>query len=214
VTDNDEKAEYVNGVRYRYRTAWINSLEPEFHWRLYWRQMKIMEKLVLPGQHVLEIGVGTGFTANYFRSKGVEVTTMDIDAEKKPDIVANVVSFEFKQVYDHILAFEVFEHIPFDIFAPLIKKLSRVCKNQLFLSVPRNEMVLMRGTLKLPGLREFAFAIRVPGIRSMSAYHFWEVDHPATPREKFEQTLENAGFSIVHCEKFFSYLYYVLRPSL
>ena len=44
-----------------------------------------MEGLVLPKQHVLEIGVGSGFTANYLRSRGVQVTTLDIDHEKEPD---------------------------------------------------------------------------------------------------------------------------------
>ena len=57
-------------------------MEEEEHWRLYWNQQKIAESKIQAGDRVLEIGLGTGFTANYLRGRGVRVTTLDIDAEK------------------------------------------------------------------------------------------------------------------------------------
>ena len=36
---------------------------------LYWHQQKLMEGLVAPNDTVLEVGVGSGFTANHLRSK-------------------------------------------------------------------------------------------------------------------------------------------------
>ena len=95
---HDEKKQIVNGIIYRYSTSWIYKLETEQHWRLYWHQQKLMEGKVKPGDSVLEIGVGTGFTANYLRSKGVNVTTLDIDADKKPDIVANIVTYKLSPI--------------------------------------------------------------------------------------------------------------------
>ena len=213
MSDSDEKIEYVDGIGYRYNTEWIASLEPETHWRLYWRQQKIMEKFVRPGHRALEIGVGTGFTANYLRSKGIEVVTLDIDADKKPDIIANIVKYEFNDVYDHILAFEVFEHIPFDQFEIVIKKLSQACRQYLFLSVPRNEIIFVRGSIKLPRIPELDFTVRGPTRKHLSKNHFWEIDDPATSRVKFEQTLTAAGFSVLHHEQAFSRLYYVLQSS-
>ncbi len=210
---HDEKVEYVNGIRYRYSTEWINSLESELRWRLYWQQQKMMEKLVLPGQRVLEIGVGSGFTANYLRSKGIYVTTLDIDPGKKPDIVANIVKYEFEEVYDHILAFEVFEHIPFEQFIAVVKKLSKVCQRCLFLSVPRNEKIWMKAKIKLPLLREINFTVRTLRKNIVTKNHFWEVDHPATPKKKFEQALIDAGFAVTFHKQFFSFLYYVLESS-
>ena len=32
-----------NGITYRFSSAWIQELESEEHWRLYWRQQKLME---------------------------------------------------------------------------------------------------------------------------------------------------------------------------
>src|SRR5437763_1112619 len=105
-----QKTDLVDGVAYRYSTEWIHQLEGETHWRLYWRQQRLMRDLITPDDRLLEIGLGTGFTANYLRSRGVAVTTLDIDADKRPDIVANVARYDFPTGYDAILAFEVFEH--------------------------------------------------------------------------------------------------------
>ena len=118
-----EKEEIVNGFKYRYSTDWIYSLESEEHWRLYWHQQELMQNKILPGQRILEIGFGSGFTANYLRSKGIEVVTLDIDLEKKPDIVANVVLYDFQEIgrFDHVLAFEVFEHIPYSEFEEVVQ---------------------------------------------------------------------------------------------
>ena len=209
-----EKIEHVDGKMYRYRTAWSTTLESELHWRLYWRQQKIMKEKVLPKHTVLEIGVGTGFTANYLRSKGVKVTTIDIDAGKKPDIVSNIVTYDFNHIHDHILAFEVFEHIPYMDFEQVLRKLSRACRHFLFLSVPRNEKVLAKATVKLPWFNEFEVALRVPRRKIITEYHYWEVDHPETPRRKFEQTLWDAGFSIAHYELAFSRFFYVVTPAV
>ena len=59
-----------------------------------------MEGLLAEGDTVLEIGPGSGFTSNYLRSKGIAVTTLDIDPAKHPDIVANVVEYEFPEPHD------------------------------------------------------------------------------------------------------------------
>jgi cyclopropane fatty-acyl-phospholipid synthase-like methyltransferase len=210
--NDDEKTEYVNGVRYRYSTAWVNQIESELRWRLYWHQQKILQNKVLPGQQVLEIGVGSGFTANYLRSKGVDVTTFDIDPAKKPNIVGNIVNYEFENKYDHILAFEVFEHIPFVEFSSLLKKLAYVGRQYLFLSVPRNEKTIVQGTIQMPFMRERSFAIRRLRRKLVTAHHFWEIDHPATPRKKVEKVIQDAGFSIDGHEKVFSFEYFILRP--
>ena len=95
-----------------------------------------MQHLVNKGETLLEIGVGSGFAANYLKSKGVHVTTLDIDKEKQPDIAANIVQYSFPNQYEHISAFEVFEHIPFMEFKNVITKIGCVCKKNLFLSVP------------------------------------------------------------------------------
>ena len=182
----NEKRDVVAGVEYRYSTDWIHELESEAHWRLYWRQQKLMRDLVKPGDRVLEIGVGTGFAANYLRSRGISVSTLDIDADKQPDIVANVVRYEFPSTYDAILAFEVFEHIPYDEFRSLLARLSVAARRYVFASVPRNRKLVFRFHAKLPKLKAKSFEWKVRKGRIGEPYHVWEVDHGGITVETLE----------------------------
>jgi hypothetical protein len=47
----------------------------------------------------------------------MQVTTLDFAPGMKPDIVANMLTYEFPNQYDAVMAFEVFEHVPFEKFA-------------------------------------------------------------------------------------------------
>lgn len=211
--ERNDSVDTVNGVAYQYSSDWIHRLEGPEHWMLYWHQQKIMEGLVRPGDTFLEIGVGSGFTAHYLRSKGMEVTTIDIDADKQPDIVANLVSYEFTQTYDHVLAFEVFEHIPFAEFQKAVQKIRSICRKQLFFSVPRNEKTLFSADLLLPwvGKKRIRLSKRRGSIRE--PHHFWEVDHGPTPRARVEATVRQSGYTRHHCRKVDAHLFYCFTPT-
>ena len=196
----DEKAEIVDGQEYAFSSNWIHSLESEEHWRLYWHQQELMQNRVVAGQHVLEIGVGSGFSANYFRSKGVEVTTLDIDADKSPDIVGNIVTYDFRETYDAILAFEVFEHIPFADFAKLLPSLRRACRNGLYLSVPVNRKTVFRLTWKLPRMKPRNLQWNVARGRLSTHHHHWEVSHNGIELETLRKLFEESGL-MVHRQK-------------
>jgi len=207
----DEKKEHVKGDLYRYSSAWIQQLESERHWRYYWHQQKIMEGLVAPGDHVLEIGVGTGFTSNYLRSKGVKVTTLDIDSEKRPEIHANIVTYNFDQVYDHILAFEVFEHIPFNEVERLFCRLSKVCRKYLFISIPRNERTFIRIEFWLPVLKQRTLHLSLLKRRITDPHHHWEMDWKKITRKIFYQMIKKAGYELVLQKIFWNNIYLVLK---
>lgn len=145
-------------IVYRCPSGWIERLATGEHWRLYRRQQKIMEGRIDIGDSILEIGVGTGFTANYLKSKGFVVTTVDIDEEKKPSIVANLVTFQPDQLFDHVLAFEVFEHIPFEKIVKVTENLAGKCSKYLFMSVPRYLRTIASIESQLPRLGKVAFA--------------------------------------------------------
>jgi len=201
----------VNGTEYLYSSDWINKLESRQHWIFYWCQQKLMEHLIKPGDCILEIGVGSGFTANYLRSKGYNITTIDIDPGKHPDIVANIVSYEFKHSVDHVLAFEIMEHIPYDIFLFLLLRLRPVIKKYLFLSVPKNERIIFDMSFKIPKLSRRHFSMKIPG-KKMATAHHWEIGVGGINPKKIEQEFEKAGFGIV--ERYFreQYIcYYALR---
>ena len=201
-------------MEYRYSSHWIHELESETHWRLYWRQQKLMRELVARGDRVLEIGVGTGFTANYLRSKGVHVTTLDIDADKQPDIVANIAQYGFPETYDAILAFEVFEHLPYDDFPPLLAKLAAAAQRHVFLSLPRNRRLVASLNVKLPKVKARTFQWKVRRGEIVEPYHVWELDHNAITVESLERELVSHGFAIVRQDESFDRRFYALEaPS-
>lgn len=204
------KKEIIRGVEYNYSAEWIYDLESEEHWSLYWNQQKLMQNKVSSGDNVLEIGVGSGFTANYLKSKGVNVKTLDIDREKKPDIVANLVEYQFSEHYDHVLAFEVFEHIPFIEFKGVIERISNVCEKHIFLSVPRNEKLWLHFDFKLPivGKRELRF-VTLKGKVTEPA-HFWEIGDGSVSINDLEQEFYKHGLTILTKRKRFSRIFYAL----
>ena len=63
----------------KYSSNWIHKLETREHWLSYWHQIKLMEGYVEQKDSLVEIGIGSGFTSNYLRSKKVDVLTIDID---------------------------------------------------------------------------------------------------------------------------------------
>jgi cyclopropane fatty-acyl-phospholipid synthase-like methyltransferase len=210
----DEKTEEADGVTCRYSSDWIHHLESEDHWRLYHRQASVMQGRVRPGDAVLEIGVGSGFTANYLRSKGVLVTTVDIDADKRPDIVANIVTWDFGGVAcDHILAFEVFEHIPYDRFEAALTRAASACRGYLFMSVPSNDKVWLRLQARVPRLKPLRLDLTTPRGSIPEGHHFWEVGYGPTTLARLDQSFEQAGFRRVHQEKFLSRFYFVLEKK-
>lgn len=192
----DEKVEVVEGVEHRYSTDWIHKLETEKHWRLYWQQQNLMQGLLGPGDRVLEIGVGSGFTANYLRSKGVSVTTLDIDEGKQPDIVANITLYDFPDRYDAVLAFEIFEHIPYEQFLSALPHVAAAAGRHLFLSVPRNRRLVAMFRLKLPKLKARGAELRMKRGRIDDPHHFWEVDHGDVTVESLERDLGGAGLTV------------------
>jgi 2-polyprenyl-3-methyl-5-hydroxy-6-metoxy-1,4-benzoquinol methylase len=203
----------IRGVEYKYSAEWIYDLESEEHWRLYWNQQKLMQNKVRSGDNVLEIGVGSGFTANYLKSKGVNIKTLDIDREKKPDIVANLVEYQFPDCYDHVLAFEVFEHIPFIQFKSVIEKISNVCKKYLFLSFPRNEKLWLQLNFQFPivGKRELRL-VTLKGKVTEPA-HFWEIGDGSVSINDLEHVFCKRGFTILTKIKRFSRIFYALNVN-
>ena len=208
-----DSVDTVGGVAYRYSSEWIHRLEGPEHWMLYWYQQKIMEGLLEPGDTVLEVGVGSGFTANYLRAKGMQVTTIDIDAAKQPDIVANLIDYKFSQAYDHVLAFEVFEHIPFEKFQQALQQIHPICRKHLFFSVPRNEKPLFSADLLLPILGKKRIRLSKLRGRIKESHHFWEVDHGQTTRPRVEETVRDAGYVLARNQKVDAHLFYCFTPS-
>ena len=191
------RVEVVDGVEYKYGAEWTKMLEARQHWEFYWYQQKLMDGLVAPGtDRILEMGTGSGFAANYCRSRGMDVTTLDIDDEKNPDICANIVTYDFDQYFDHLMAFEILEHIPFDQFERTIRKVPSFIKKYAFISLPRNERVAFKFHLKLPKFRPFGFEWRILNKRIHCESHHWELDYGEYSTERIESLFSDAGLRV------------------
>jgi hypothetical protein len=208
----NKKIEILDGTKYIYSSDWIYSLENLSLWNYYWYQQKILQDKIKKGDTILEIGVGSGFTSNYLKSKGFNVRTFDIDKDKNPDIIGNLVNYDFKTAFDHILAFEIFEHIPYDKFIIVLKKLKKNCIKTLFFSVPLNRKLLFKISLFLPYIKDINWEISIKKRQITTEAHYWELDYKDLSEKKFISDIESTGYKIINSSKFSSLKFYVLRP--
>jgi len=101
----------------------------------YWHQ--IQEVLLLKPSEVLEIGIGNGFVSRYLKERGINVTTLDIDKELKPDVVGSVLDIPFHcETFQVVACYEVLEHLPYEDIPKALSEISRVSKQYVILSVP------------------------------------------------------------------------------
>ncbi len=90
----------------------------------------------------LEIGPGPGLLAGLLRHFGREVTTVDFAEDLSPDILAKLPDLPFEEdSFDVVCAFEVLEHMPFELFAESLDELHRVCRKKVIISVPSQKTI-------------------------------------------------------------------------
>jgi ubiquinone/menaquinone biosynthesis C-methylase UbiE len=86
---------------------------------------------------VLEIGIGNGICTYLLRRANINVTTLDLDNQVKPDVVGSVLELPFESNAFHgVLCCQVLEHLPFDKFAQALRELWRVTSDFTVLSLP------------------------------------------------------------------------------
>ena len=210
---NELKSVVYKDIIYKYGADWTNYLESYEHWGFYWYQQKIMEGFAEwhKDETMLEIGVGSGFASNYCRNKGFEVTTLDIDEDKKPDILANAVNYEFKGKYDHLMAFEFFEHIPFEESQKIIKKIPTFVKKYAFISLPRNEKTVFSLDIKLPKINKIKLEWNILTRKIKTEAHHLELDYKGCKTEIVEKSFNDAGLKIKRKLKNRYILFYALE---
>ena len=159
-------------------------------WMSYWHH--IDEILSLNPQNVLEIGIGNKTVTNYLRNQGIDVITLDLDEELKPDVVGSVLKMPFEDnFFEVVLCAEVLEHLPFEKFEQGLKELKRVTKKCVILSLPHFGHSL-KFSFKTPFLKEKKFAIRIPfPISHIPSEHYWEIVKKGYSLIKIKRIIKN-----------------------
>jgi hypothetical protein len=124
---------------------------------------------------VLIVGKGDGLVGGLLGDYGLAVTTLDICAELKPDLVGSVAAIPATNArYDAALCCQVLEHLPFEQFSSALRELGRVTRDHLVLS--------------LPDVRRF-FSLRLAATKLHLDWQFSlpRVPAPALPQDRFER---------------------------
>lgn len=175
----------IDGFDVLYSADWIDGLEEEMHFSWYYHQAKTVYDNCVREDNILEIGVGTGLLSDLLKKRKWNVTTLDIDKNKKPDICESALDFNYIETnFNVVLAFEVFEHMPFSTFQKVINKLQLSNVQKIYFSLPWNERQLIDFKLYMPFLKEVSFRLAIRRNKISTVAHFWELS-------KINRVLEN-----------------------
>ena len=130
---------------------------------------------------VVEVGIGNGFVSSYLRKSGVEVTTIDINPNLEPDIVAPLseARTHLPAKGDLVVCCEVLEHMPLEELDDNLSHL-RSLGDRLFLTLPNYRSTFgVTALLRLPKLRARSLGLNIDirRERPMEPAHFWEVGY-------------------------------------
>lgn len=165
-------------------------------WISYYRQ--IQEVLSLRPERLLEIGKGSGLVSTVLKSRGLTVTSLDIDPAVKPDVVGSVLALPFEdKAFDATLCAEVLEHLPFDEFPKALGEIRRVTRRAVVLSLPNWGWTFWLG-FKLPLLPRINVFWKLTGLAAHppGGEHFWEIGKRGYPLRKIRAAIEATGFKI------------------
>lgn len=143
ISEIERKFENINRG-YDYKKIDNCADDANFPWFLYWEiSWVVINANFLQGQKVLDLGGSSSLFSYYLASKGLDVTTVDLQKElvDNANLVAkktgwNLKNFfmdirdlNFSEEFDHITSICVFEHIPMYDRVKINKKIKSLLKN-------------------------------------------------------------------------------------
>lgn len=199
------------------------------HAHSYLCQMQVIHNL-RGVKRVLEVDPGEAYCANNLRNLGLCYDTLDFETTHSPTYVADFAtyepSFEHSQLYDLTCAFQVLEHMPYDMFKKNLLKLKAMSNKYVFISLPYScrgfsvNLNIQNGQNNR-WLRKFDFYLgtNLPNRRYRTEYmeefpwavHYWEIGRKGFKLKKVLNDIESVGLTVI--KRFHSqnpYHYFIL----
>jgi len=159
------------------------------------------EVLKLNPSTVLEVGPGPGLFKLLAGHFGMTVETVDIDPELNPDYVASATELPFADnSYDCVCAFQMLEHLPYELFVQAFSEMVRVAKDSIVISLPdaKNAWTF---SVQDTSFRRINIQIPKPTLRPLphdfDGEHYWEINKRGYPLGKIIGDLTKNNVDIV-----------------
>lgn len=158
----------------------------KLRWISMWHQLD--ELMRLRPERVLEIGPGPGLLKATAAQFGVSVETLDLDADLNPDHEGSVTNMPFpEQSFDVVCAFQVLEHLPYEMALEGYREMRRVSRGNLLISLPDAKLV-RRYAGYFPKIGKIDWLVPRPFTRpkrhEFDGQHHWELNKRDYPLER------------------------------
>ncbi len=191
---------------------WIYNTPSLEHWLSYYYQIQMVQPKLTPGDRLIELGPGDHTFTSYFRNRGYFVITVDVDVNKRPDIVIDATQFKPLKPFEYFCAFEVFEHLPFDELNKVMNNLAKCITKGVFVSVPVNKKHEIDFYFHFRNFRKW-ITIPTPKSKVEEGHHYWELGFKNYTMTAIEDVFNNNGFVCKERRRFhrWQYWYFVVK---
>ena len=144
---------------------------------------------------ILEIGPGIGLLKSILTTYNYNIFTLDFDPELKPDIISSALDIPLhNNSIDTVCAFQMLEHLPFEISIQAMNEMIRVANKYLLISLPNSQRTLSY-SIKVPKFKQFEFLISEPKFMKkeniFDGQHYWEINKHGYELSKIIKIFEN-----------------------
>lgn len=162
-------------------------------WCSIWHQLNILNQLA-PAS-VLEIGPGLGILKTAGELFGINIKTLDIDPELKPDYIDNVTQMKFNDgEFEAVCSFQMLEHLPYEISLLAFSEMVRVSSKYIVISLPDSKQAL-RYFASIPKCGHLNFIVENPihyaKEHIFDGEHYWEINKRGYSLSKIKADFEN-----------------------
>jgi len=190
-------------------------------------QYHLLEKLDF--KDIIEVGIRYDILTHILRRSGFKTTTVDIDAESEPDVVADIRE-PLNVSADLVLCFETLEHLPYSDFQKCLHNLRKAARKYVIISIPdvTPSLVVWLDIPMVSAVMAHYFKIKTGfmvqsglfGLLSrkfgFDGSHYWEAGKRGYPQKRIRRDIEDTGMRIIKDYRSFFlpyHHYYVMRAS-